>query len=915
MNVDDIRIIRHRHGSDLVNLSPYVVKLEWARSLTSPWQSLTVTWKATVGDSISWVMEGDWLEVYIASGIGGDSSTYNPLFALCHVDSTSGGLSVGQAGEVYTELTTATCTSWWNLLTGVNLYSVYGWTEDVGTLMSMGTWANLIGAVNDDYTLGSLAEAFKKLFKRLAAVELPATLVEGRQNVTLGDVIPIVHDRATAEKYAKGLVVESIDVGGGPPSRLAPMIGAFEATAVDILTGAFVPESMLIELFPSFEVSKDEGDPNEALPYLRRYLGGWESLVLRIKPFRTKPLKDSAEAWASYSHIEVEKALETAIKVAFPFKSEAEIRGLAKAGAQGSPPTGGDVTTAINNAASFLLDKYFNEVTWDYSKAKDIPSSVIRSFSWQRSDRARLNASSISLSVDATNGVEALAPAGLPITYDTEIRRHGLRLIKPQWTFTVPELPDTGAQGAASGSPPKTNASMSTDFVAYMRTICAQLMQFYKNNHLFMSGNITINCSEALRFSEKEGDVVFSKILDLKPGEIASVNLDKAVDTFYAYIEDVRHVFEIKEANIRSARTTVTFSRGHFGVTEDALSKDVMVPIRPAQGPPATAPAPSPQGGGVPGVGGMALSLLAQAATASTLTPTPQRAFPRDMILQPNEDLYWLRDWATKNSRGFMLRWFDSNFRPRNDMYQPEDTWKRSYVIAACAYVIERYWASAYPGAVIEVSSHGRTTLIGDESQNHTSGSAIDFSIKIPTTNPLTFSRLLQVYPQANPFAGYIKVPVLQNWACLKRLADAKKIPVGGRGLYLNMSSNGIKGTAWNQAGECSEGRAWAPPGGSATPHYDFRGTFGRIYKTSGTELKSPLEKIPIAKYVRADVNNNGSDDFDETTAPGILNRVPGLREYFYSEGINDPTLHPVDDSIPDILQVLGLSEPVVRGP
>jgi hypothetical protein len=892
----------HRHGRDSVDdITSVVTKLEWARSLTSPWQSLTVTWKATVGDSISRVMEGDWIVLRIVSAAAGGKGV---AAALCHVDSTSGGLSVGQMGEIYTEATTATCTSWWSLLSGVNLYSVYGWVEDIGTMLSMGTWANLIGSISSEYAVGSLGEAFKKLFKRLAAVELPKTLVGNRTGVTLGDVIPVVHNYGTGQQYAKTLTVESIDIGGGPPSRLSPMIGAYEATAVDILTGAFVPEGMLMELFPTFEptveLQTSDAPPAaeqsiETQEYLKDFLGGWESLVLRMKPFRVRPLKESAVAWASYQHVEIEQVVFNSLKVAFPYASEDNLLRASQAITQSGTydpaidqaiAESQNTTGTVNAAASAISDRYFNEVTWNYTTAKYVPTEIIRSLNWQRSDRSRLNCSSISLAVDATNGVEGLAPAGLPITYDTEIRRHGLRLMKPQWSFTIPEIDNNGNSGSATGSPPRTNTSLTTDFVAYMRTICAQMMQFYKNNHLFMSGNIGLNLTEAVR--SRDNSTVFDKILSIRPGEIIALSLDRKVDTFYAYVDTIQHSFEVKDGGIETARTSVAYSRGHFGVSDDALAKEVKVPLRPAQG----AGSPSSR-----------RSNRRNSGNSTT--------FPAAMILTDTSKLGWLKAWSI--TRGFQAKWFDPDFVPVPNMYDPGNTYKRSYVIAAVAYVIEKYWDATYPGAKIK-ATHGRATLNGDRSQNHTSGSAIDFSIKLRTVEPNIITQVKFVYPEAPVENGIIDVPVLQVWATLKRLYDAGRIPKGGKGLYLNLSEGGLRGTQWGQAGNTSSS-GW-PPGSSAGVHYDFRGTFGRIYKPLFNELTSEL--LPVGKYVRVDINNDGSDDYDETTPAQIasaLFAVPGLTEYYNTEGVNDPTMPTVDSSVPNILQVLGLAEPVVEGP
>lgn len=619
-----IDVTVHRHGQPALTITGSVVGMRWSHSISAPWQSLTVAWKAAVRDSFL-VSVGDW--VVVRAGYG-DDPRKGPVLAWGHVDDVDGGATMQPNGALMSDTIQLKCSSWWGLLHTVNLYSVTGWADDIGTLLSMETWAKTITSVVDDYQVGSLSKAFQALLSKLAAVKLPSTMVPGYPDATLGDLIPLVHDSDTRDLYAPERIVESVDIGGGLPNQLTSKIPSYESSVGELLSGTFVPEAMLIELFPSFErFPETEVVPQSppTNPALAKFLGGWETLIYRIKPFRHTPLRESTVAYASYTHTDVEKAVADAMAAfnnATTPLSFLQAVSARNAAMQGLSTRNSTWSLFVGDTAE-ILKNYFKDRTWGYTGIVDSPSGpkdrkepypkwvdkpILRSISINRSDKSRVNASTLAIAPDPSAGsVDAVKTFGLPITYDEEIRRHGLRMLKPTWTFVVPAASVTPAPSATQTllSPGQSvlkalSPTRDGNYLPYMRSICAQLMQFYKNGHLYATGTMQLNLLEAWRLDPtKSHQTFFNKVLDLKAGHTMAVTMSGS-DVFYAYAESVEHNFTVQDGGIQTAATTVSYTRGHFGVEEDALA-NVAVPMREVtaanKAPPATATTSAPATG------------------------------------------------------------------------------------------------------------------------------------------------------------------------------------------------------------------------------------------------------------------------------------------------------------------------------
>jgi len=241
------------------------------------------------------------------------------------------------------------------------------------------------------------------------------------------------------------------------------------------------------------------------------------------------------------------------------------------------------------------------------------------------------------------------------------------------------------------------------------------------------------------------------------------------------------------------------------------------------------------------------------------------------------------------------------------------------YISVAVAEVIEQYWRQQFPEAYVNIIFNVRNRSERDPFNSHGIGAAIDFVVYIDANNT---------------------IPILQTWSCLTKLAKAGRIPLGGRGLYLNTSTNGIKGIKPEECGEASPGqgkpKSALPKGGSAGIHYDWRSSFGNF--------RGPRGGKPTT-WISTDTTGDGHDEYElgqwqtiqtSTTkkgdralpdgsniAPGydhitcapnyvynyLENTLPDILKYFRQNGNNDSYLPEVKDTVFNVLQILGLEE------
>jgi len=216
------------------------------------------------------------------------------------------------------------------------------------------------------------------------------------------------------------------------------------------------------------------------------------------------------------------------------------------------------------------------------------------------------------------------------------------------------------------------------------------------------------------------------------------------------------------------------------------------------------------------------------------------------------------------------------------------------YVSVAVAEVIEQYWRQQFPDATVMIIFNTRNRSERDRENSHGIGAAIDFVVH----------------------HGNTTIPVLQTWTALTRLGKAGRIPLGGRGVYLNTSENGIKGVLPEECGEASPGQGKSkdqlPQGGSAGIHYDWRDAFGNQRGPRGGKPNT---------WISTDIDGDGHDEYElgqpnstlgtsDTYVYTYLESVlPNVLKYWKQQGSQDNTLPEVGTTVFNVLQILELEQ------
>ncbi len=511
--------------------------------------------------------------------------------------------------------------------------------------------------------------------------------------------------------------------------------------------------------------------------------------------------------------------------------------------------TGGtDAPVVVADPDRALLAAY--EVpSWQPSRGSFV--SIDRDFvqfpSPQRTDAERVNLVTIGLPTMPDAPIRFWPEAGLPYVDEASVRRYGVRLYQPNWPFFAPTT-----------TAPTANTALGT--VAQQGATAGALGA---NSGGTGNGETLVGYMRAVAGLAA---MMFLGVERFYSGRFTLGTLTGKVDigrpvtlafpgggTFGAYAEAVTH-----EANFDGPQgqcqgsSAVQYSRGVYNpptVREGPERQAVQVEtVKPVAQKKATSITPAASG--------------CQEGTRAGAWPTSITAV--DLARIPAS----LRPWAL--SRGFLDSYFGAS---------GSDQERRVYVSAACARVLEYYWRQKFPDAQIRVLSNVRPVSSADPNANHSSGASIDFSIVLPT-GPLG---------------------ACQTWGALFRCSAARRTPLGGRGLYLNLSPGGITGSTSELAGRSSSTRQPAPGGSSAGVHYDYRGTFGF------------RPNAPANQWVGLDTTGDGTDDYmlggvnSAETLPLLTERVPSVALYYRQQGKNDSFPPVVSNTVPNALQMLGL--------
>jgi hypothetical protein len=1071
----------HRHERPKpVFFSSEILGFQWTSSINPPHGSAAVALALPVS-KFDLAMPGDWI---VVRNIRGRTVFFG------YVTSVSDGISIGNNNAVVSDAVTVQAETWLDMLSRVELLAppVNTYPESIGTLFTLQDYARLIEGSLVDLTFGNLGEAVQSIFRWIARVRLPESLGGG----TLGDLIPVSYDKNTSSNYTPDLVVEELPTAGAMPTHVG--FTSVRSNVYPMLRTLFVPEPALIEMFPHLsppleevpDVYVDEildrgeswnirGEPNidtgtddnvytvDQMPPelagtagatrkqsmvlertdLTTYLKARPVLVYRVKPWRTRPLRQSL--FAAVDEERRYRSVEELVDTKNP-----------------EDPLSGDW------AQQQILQNTFEKITWDKKLFAFIPAGRVVAIQRTRSDNDRVNCTFMNLSVVTP---QIFDRAGLPVKITDEIRKHGLRTSNPTWPFLI--TPDDPVK--------------QQNFISYMRTIAAQIMQFYHRGHAFGSGTVSVAGGAdiaGLDYDEERKEFKWP-VQAGRPFQISLPGKD-----FSAYAESVTVQIEVRGTTVVGS-TTVQYSRGLYGEDEDTF-RDSLIPLTNAQfGMIQTSKSKAlarqlTTGGGQPDP--FANCTSGRPATDPTfslskLTDGSPATDPFDPYYKPA----WLKTWVLSrcDSRvaATMTDYFDG--ASGNNVAQPASPGMiplyykdMVWFTAAAAYVIERYWRIAYPEATVRITSWfrnetrhifsgaidisvrkniwslawyqngsqkgsirvdkadpqdtiqqqaqtippgvARTITVGSDPTNNIviSGSGISpqhlrlsyknnvvqvFDVSTTIGGSGTFLRGKKVLPDGNYEGGgpatigrgsndqitfgdaaiqfYINtdmLPALQTWAGFHAIANAARIPRGGRGLYLHVNPwNGIQGTHPSEAGSSSS--TASGPGGSASPHYDLRGAFGyvdrptqwvqcdwtgdgvdeialgdaswiRTGKTepSGVPLSSlddiykniadpdkslfasftagslvlgkSIPQVIVDMYVKTP-KGDGAVPRKDFSAAQEAARVPvrdAIKKYFSKivaaqtdAGVRqaDPTLHLVDNSVPNIRQVLGYEQ------
>jgi hypothetical protein len=404
-----------------------------------------------------------------------------------------------------------------------------------------------------------------------------------------------------------------------------------------------------------------------------------------------------------------------------------------------------------------------------------------------------------------------------------------------------------------------------------------------KTNQMTLIGGMRLIATlSAMMFMRQErfgsGNLDLDWMWWIRPGYAFSVTNKNVprIPVFSAYAEHVTQTIEVVDTAITGS-TRIRFSRALWG---DRKAKHqgiempkVVIDKSTTEATPEAAKTPAPS----------AVKLACSEGVRLFHFPSKMTEVVESKI--PDGLLHWALN----------RKWDKSILEHRTDSLR-----MNAKVAAACARVIEYYWQSIDSSARVTVTTNYRAPSSIDPNLNHSSGAGFDYTV----------------------FVGGSPIGVLQNWASMYWLADAMRIPNGGRGLYLNISANGIKGIKPSQAGSASRELVPGPYplGGSGGSHYDFRNAFGR---------HPPVGPSP---YFALDTNGDGRDDLemaasDEnhlTLAQAVAacnaklrGQLPTVYEYYQREGgikyggltgygTRDPAMHPVSKLVPNVMQVLG---------
>lgn len=447
------------------------------------------------------------------------------------------------SGELTAQPHQVAVAGWWDFLSRAQVHvTVGGAAAPIGTVFSMPTWQQFTAELTNTYA-SSLGAQLSFVFRFLARLEVPQSLGGG----VFGDLIPVVYDEETAERFAPAFKgIEAVDSGYLLKSGLEAAQNTRTTTVGGFLAGSFLPEPSIIELFPAMVDGGTE-------PYnsLASALGRRPVLIYRVKPWREEPLWRNAVSKATYVPEDFE--ISTTVSAASD-----EFNRIKKARLDSKAVTQ-DLLVNQQIFAKVTLD------TGNIEQVTPIPEAYIHTMRSTVDDASRLNAATIALTPEGGVEVDTLETAGLPILIDDQIKKHGLRMHNVNW----PMLTSSGG----------TLTTVGSADVRYYRTVAAQVMQFNMMNHVLETGMMDLHYTAALRIQESKEDqqTKVSPVLDIHHGRWFRTKIGDLPE-YLGYITALQHSIVRDPSGTLSAKTTLQYIRGHYA-DAGSLVHTNLVPI------------------------------------------------------------------------------------------------------------------------------------------------------------------------------------------------------------------------------------------------------------------------------------------------------------------------------------------------
>lgn len=779
----------------------------------------------------------------------------------------------------------------------------------VGTMFNLKEWSTIADNFYQMYGKPP-GEMLAYMMREVVRIRLPESLGGG----WFADQIPVVYDRATALRWAPEFAdIEPVSFGSLMPQINSSFMSARSTDVGALIANMFLFENSLVELIPylSTGVAQITTPPVPSLggatitgsgrTDLGDILGMQPVLVYRIKPFRTIPLKNSVVSKIVYRREEVEAG--------YLDKQLALYDGPAKQGILNARAEARKSTTDMLNATEL-----FSKITFNPETIASLPFDIITQMTRQRADTERVNATTINAVPSASPSGTTITDVdylALPITIDNQIEHHGLRLRHARWNL----YPSTSTQSVTGDIPYDVyyravaaqvmqfyekahlyeTGSMSTHFThtLYQR-------QDSPNRAPYTYDRATLGLEPGRWFRTS-----FERLNDRReptpePAPAGASTEPRAPsDEYYGYITSVSHSVQRLDSGALAATSQVGFQRGHFAEMWDLLN-GLTVPLGEIDVPQGQGGRGQQRGGGRgcalrPAEPAAVLEFIAQSNRCTTYAlfrpqlrtfnqglpaaswATDARMYPPAMNplspgagsnnaptlppsfynkvahnFVPTQRPEWLRCWFLEAISVMPVTEYSelrAMMEPTSNRvslgggrivvpFESEDASRRAnlWALAACAFVIERYWQTRdkYDDVRLRIRSIPRAV----EGGYHKLYAAMDFYLEYPTN-----------------FSGEA-AGAFQMWTSLTRLADAGRIPYGGRGLYLNVNpQTGITGTAPDQANSPSKKGCQYPPGGSSWTHYDLRAMWGISTKPVG-------DASFFTTWIATDWDGDGKDEF-----------------------------------------------------